>query len=90
LKRYEAAAEAYAHANRLNPGRAEGWFFQGLALVSLERCWDAIEPLEAALRLDPERALAHYHLAHCLLRLGRAEEAERHRQAYERAQGNGG
>ncbi|HVS16652.1 MAG TPA: tetratricopeptide repeat protein [Thermoanaerobaculia bacterium] len=89
LKRFAAAAVAYARANALNPRRADGWFFQGLALVSLERCADAVEPLETALRLDPARSLAHYHLAHCYTELGRAEDAERHLQAYQRPQEDG-
>jgi tetratricopeptide (TPR) repeat protein len=87
LERFEVAAEAYGRANRLNPRRADGWFFQGLALVSLERCADAIEPLETALRLDPARTLAHYHLGHCYHRLGRAEDGDRHLEAYQRGQG---
>lgn len=80
---WDEAERAFAHASSLNAARTESYFFRGLALTKLERCADAIAPLEEALRLDPNRVLAHYHLAVCYAQAGDAERSRAHSQAYQ-------
>lgn len=82
LERWPEAAEAYGKAAEINGQRPDVWFFRGLALVNAERWSEAVPALEEALRLDPERALAHYHLSKCYAELGDAEAASRHLQSW--------
>jgi tetratricopeptide (TPR) repeat protein len=82
IERWSESEQAFARAATLNPARVDSPFFRGLALVKLERCADAIVPLERALELDAARSLAHYHLSTCYGRLGDLEAAKRHGRAY--------
>lgn len=86
IEEWEEAARAYEKSNELNPERSDSWFFRGLALVNLERFEVALLPLERALELDPTRDLAHYHLWRAYTKLGRSQDAQPHREAWDRAQ----
>jgi hypothetical protein len=46
-------------------------------MIAAERIPEAIGPLEAAVRLQPENPLTHFHLSTAYTRLGRSEEAKR-------------
>ena len=89
LEDWAATESGFGRAAELNADRAESFFFRGIALVNLGRCGDAVEPLERALELDPDRDLAHYHLAQCYQTLGDAEAAARHRRLYDAARQQG-
>jgi tetratricopeptide (TPR) repeat protein len=85
LKRWQEAADAFAHAAAINPARPESEFQRGVALFFLDRCNEAVPVLRRALELAPDKYKAHYYLGDCLARLGRNDEAARERQLYHRA-----
>jgi tetratricopeptide (TPR) repeat protein len=73
---------AYARAATLNPSRAESVLQHGIALQKLERCKEAVAPLERALGIDSELTQAHYYLYVCYIELGDQETAMRHLKLY--------
>lgn len=75
LGRHEEAAEAYARALGLNPGRCHLLTSQGRMLLKLNRYMDALSAFESALRLDSEDLQANIWLAYTLSRLKRHTEA---------------
>ena len=85
LKRWQEAADAFAHAVAINPARPESHFQRGVALFFLDRCTEAVPVLRRALELAPGKYKAHYYLAYCLSRLGREGEAARERELYHRS-----
>jgi tetratricopeptide (TPR) repeat protein len=68
-----------------NPGWINVHYNLGHALMSIGQCDAAIPELEKTLQLQPNYPPAHLHLSTCLQRLGREQEAARHRAIYERA-----
>ena len=54
----------------------ESFFFRGIALQQLSRCSDAVQDLEKALALDPQRTDTHYYLATCYKALGNGRRRE--------------
>jgi len=64
-------------ALKLRPGFVDAHIAAGKALRSLHRAADAVEQLEAAVRLDPRNEVAHYRLAEEYRELGRSEDAAR-------------
>jgi tetratricopeptide (TPR) repeat protein len=71
------AAGHFANAARLNPAFADAHIGLGRSLISDRKHEEAIRPLEAAVKLQPENPAAHYHLAIAYSRAGRKEQAER-------------
>ncbi|HEY6401249.1 MAG TPA: tetratricopeptide repeat protein, partial [Blastocatellia bacterium] len=49
----------------------------GRSLISDRKHEEAIRPLEAAVKLQPENPAVHYHLAIAYSRTGRKEQAEK-------------
>jgi tetratricopeptide (TPR) repeat protein len=82
LEKWSVAELAYARAATLNPSRAESVLQHGIALQKLERCEEAVAPLERALGIDSELTQAHYYLYVCYLKLGEQEPAMRHLKLY--------
>jgi tetratricopeptide (TPR) repeat protein len=68
-----------------NPGWINVHYNLGHALMSIGQCDEATIELEKTLQLQPNYPLAHLHLSTCLERLGRKQEAARHKAIYERA-----
>jgi tetratricopeptide (TPR) repeat protein len=68
-----------------NPGWVNVHYNLGHALMSIGQCDEAIAELEKTLQLQPNYPLAHLHLSTCFERLGRKEDAARHKAIYERA-----
>lgn len=81
-ERWEEASQALDRAADLNDGRADSFFFSGMALKNLERCEEAVPRFLRTLELDPERRHVHYELWVCYRLLGREEDAARHQAAY--------
>jgi tetratricopeptide (TPR) repeat protein len=77
LERWEEAANAFATAIAVNPGRVESHYKRGIALFHLERCRDAVAALRRTLELQPDKRDAHYYLAGCYTKLGDAAAAAR-------------
>jgi tetratricopeptide (TPR) repeat protein len=82
-KAAEAAAllENAARSSRLSPA---GHYVLGQAYVQSSEHEKARQQFEAALAGEPRFANAHYALAMTLTRLGRTEEARKHREEYTR------
>ena len=54
-ERYEEALLFAETAIKLDPGNAEGWTYQGIALHHLGRPKEALESLDRALVIDPNK-----------------------------------
>ena len=69
-KDYGQALRLADRALRLAPELGEAWVVRGDALVHLDRPREAEEAFRGALRAAPRLVVAHWNLAHLLLRLG--------------------
>jgi tetratricopeptide (TPR) repeat protein len=78
------AIKHFSRAAELDAGFGDAFLGWGSALLSAKRFAEAIPPLEAAVRLEPQNPGAHYNLATALTRAGRRQDAEKefaiHRQ----------
>jgi len=81
-RQWDAAIEHFTRAASLDSGFADALIGLGKSLVSAGRPKDAVEPLERAVRLQPENPNAHYQLSFAYRRLGREQEAARELAAY--------
>ena len=64
-----------------SPGMLDAWQSMGLALARLGRVPEAVQALETALRLDPNRAAVHLALAKVYQVTGQAGPLEKHARA---------
>jgi tetratricopeptide (TPR) repeat protein len=64
-------------ALKLRPDFVDAHIAAGKALRALHRAGDAVDQLEAAVRLDPRNEVAHYRLAEEYRELGRTDDAAR-------------
>ncbi len=85
LERWEAAAEAFGHAVRLDPTNPTSRLNLGTALARIGRCAEAVEVLEALLVDRPEAYQAHYWLGRCWAELGDAAKAAEAMERYQLA-----
>jgi tetratricopeptide (TPR) repeat protein len=76
LDRSEAALDLYVAARALGHQTARWAYFEGVVQQALGDAAAALEPLEAAARLDPEYGPTHARLGTALLELDRLEEAD--------------
>jgi Tfp pilus assembly protein PilF len=72
-----AAVDHFGRATKLDAGFADAFIGLGRTLLTGSRAADAIQPLETAVKLDPDSALAHFSLATAYSRTGRKEDAAR-------------
>lgn len=86
LKRGDAARGLpyAADAARLAPNDFTARNIHGRLLLDLDRPADALPELEAAVRLAPNSPEAHFHLSSAYNRLGRKQDALRHREIFSR------
>lgn len=84
LKRneFEKAFQLAAEAAGRNPRSARNFFLTGKALAKLERNENSVRWLRRAVELDASYADAHYLLGQTLRKLGQAEEARVHLEAF--------
>ncbi len=59
------------------PGDGLSRFMLGQELLKADRAGEAVEQLEAAIRLSPDHTAAYRHLGNALAAVGRGEEARR-------------
>ena len=71
------AVRHFRKAAQLNPNFADAYLGLGMSLLAEKNYADAVSPLEAAVKLQPENPGAHYSLATAYARTGHKEEAER-------------
>jgi tetratricopeptide (TPR) repeat protein len=88
-RQWPQAIERFSRAAKLDPAFADTFIGWGKSLVSAGRPAEAAEPLEMAVKLQPDNPVGHFQLATAYRRAGRTEDAERefaaHRQASEKA-----
>jgi Tfp pilus assembly protein PilF len=86
----ETAIEHFTRATKLDAGFLDAFVGLGRALIEGGRSADAIVPLQAATKLQPDNPAAHLYLATAYQRTGHAEDANREfalqKQANEKAQ----
>ena len=76
LAHWPEAKEAYARLAAAKPGDPKALLGLGHCQVETQDYQAAVDTLNAALRLDPSRLLAHFYLARAYAGLGKAEEAQ--------------
>ena len=85
-----AAVEHFGRATKLDGGFTDAFIGLGRSLIEGGRAADAIAPLQAAAKLQPDSPAAHFYLATAYQRSGRQEDAAREfalqKQASEKAQ----
>ncbi len=84
-RQWPEAIEHFSRAARLDPTFADAFIGLGKSLVSAGRASEAVAPLEAAVKLQPENPVAHYQLAFAYRRAGRPQDAEKELLAYRQA-----
>ena len=83
-QQYEEALARFERALRTRPGDADARFQMGLVYSSSNRIEEAIRTVKSVVDENPNFLEGHVTLAGLYFRLGRQEEAERHRVAAER------
>ena len=83
-QKYEEALARFERALRTRPGDADARFQMGLVYNSSNRIEEAIQTVTGVVDENPNFLEGHVTLAGLYFRLGREEEAERHRVAAER------
>ena len=81
-RQWDEAVERFRHAAKLGGKFEDALIGLGKSLVSANRAAEAIEPLEAAVKLAPDNPVAHYQLSFAYRRLGREEEAKQELALY--------
>ena len=81
-RQWDQAIEHFRHAAGLDSKFDNALIGLGKSLVSANRAAEAIEPLEAAVKLAPDNPVAHYQLSFAYRRLGREEEAKQELALY--------
>jgi Tfp pilus assembly protein PilF len=71
------AIDHFGRATKLDAGFVDAFVGLGRTLLTDDRAADAIQPLEAAVKLDPDSPIAHFNLATAYSRTGRKEDAAR-------------
>jgi tetratricopeptide (TPR) repeat protein len=77
LERWSTALAAFEHSTSLNPKRAEGFLYRGVALQNLDRCEQAVVHLRTAVELNSDMPQSYYFLWACYKALGDNAAAER-------------
>jgi len=83
---FPRAIEHFSRAGKLDPTFADAFIGLGKSLVAAGRASDAVAPLEAAVKLQPENPVAHYQLAFAYRRAGRTQDADRELVVYKQTQ----
>jgi tetratricopeptide (TPR) repeat protein len=76
-QQWDEAIQHFSRAAKLDAGFGNAFVGWGGSLVSAKKFSDAISPLEAAVKLQPENPAAHYLLAIAYARSGRKNDGDR-------------
>ncbi len=85
--RFDDAFDELVAALTIDPRNAEALTAIGQLFLDTDRVADAVATLRRAVAVEPEKADAHYGLAMALSRAGRADEAARQFERFERLNG---
>lgn len=90
-KKFDLAAAASANASKYSTGGggAEASYNQGVVLFNAQKFADAKPQFEAAVKADPNMAMAHYQLGMTALNLGMIPDAVTALEGYLKADPNG-
>jgi len=75
-QQWEDAIDHFSKASKLDASFADAFLGLGFSLNSVGRFADAIPPLEAGVKLQPDNPTGHYQLAIAYNRVGRKEDAK--------------
>ncbi len=87
-RQWPEAIKHFSRSTELDQRFADAFIGYGKSLVSAGRPAEAIRPLAAAVRLDPENPVPHYQLSFAYRRAGRGDDAEKELLAYRKAMDN--
>src|SRR5438067_6009839 len=76
-QQWDDAVKHFTRAAKMDANFGDAFLGWGIALVSTKKFSEAVAPLEAAVRLEPQNPGAHYNLAIAYTRTGRKDEGER-------------
>ncbi len=76
-QQWDEAVRHFIRAAKLDSGFGDAFLGWGSALISTKKFSEAVAPLEAAVKLEPQNPAAHYNLATAYARTGRKEDGER-------------
>jgi tetratricopeptide (TPR) repeat protein len=83
-QQWDDAILHFGHAAKLDAAFGDAYLGLGQSLISTKKYSEAIEPLEVAVKLEPQNPATHYSLATAYSRIGRKQDAEKefaiHRQ----------
>jgi len=83
-REFPEAIGHFRHATQLDPRLFDAYLGLAKSLAGAGQTADAIPPLEAAIKLQPENPTAHYQLAAAYRSVGRREDADKETAAYQR------
>lgn len=75
LREYDAAKEDLHIALCLLPGDPEPLFYEGVRLLAVKACREAIPIFESSINAEFKRAESFYNISACLIELGKQHEA---------------
>jgi predicted Zn-dependent protease len=83
--KWDEAARHFARASETDPEFAEAYLALGMSLTSAAKFADAVKPLEAYVKMQPDDPVGHYQLALAYGRTGNREGAMRETAAQKEA-----
>src|SRR5206468_9505356 len=76
-QQWDEAVQHFIRAAKLDTGFGDAFLGWGSALISTKKFSEAVAPLEAAVKLEPQNPAAHYNLATAYVRTGRKQDADK-------------
>ena len=84
-EKWPEAIDHFGKASKLDASFADAHIGFGRALLGGDRPADAVAPLQAAVKLQPDNPATHFHLATAYRRSGRKQEADQEFALYQQA-----
>jgi cytochrome c-type biogenesis protein CcmH/NrfG len=82
---FPEAIDHFAKASKLDAGFADAFIGLGRSLMAVNRVADAVAPLQAAARLEPQNPTTHFYAATALRRTGNKVEGDREYALFQQA-----
>jgi tetratricopeptide (TPR) repeat protein len=76
-QQWDDAVKHFTRAAKLDSSFGDAYLGWGVALVSTKKFSEAVQPLELAVKLEPQNPAAHYNLAIAYTRTGHKQEGDR-------------
>jgi len=92
-QQWDEAVQHFSHAAKLDVGFGDAFLGLGTSLISQKKFSEAVQPLEKAVKLEPQNPAAHYSLAMAYSRTGQRQAADKefvlHREMIQKSGGAG-